>query len=62
MPWVRPTPSVITAVRDLARLETAEVHVEKVVDLTDRQSRFFGLIELGGSNFDDYTSPWRHCN
>jgi len=42
---VRPTPSVITAVRDLARLETAEVHVEKVVDLTDRQSRFFGLIE-----------------
>jgi hypothetical protein len=41
----RPTPSIITAVRDLARLETVEVHVEKVVDLTDRQSRFFGLIE-----------------
>jgi hypothetical protein len=42
---VRPTPSIITAVRDLARLETAEVHVEKVVDLTDSQSRFFGLVE-----------------
>jgi hypothetical protein len=42
---VRPTPSIIKAIRDLARLETAEVHVEKVVDLTDSQSRFFGLIE-----------------
>ena len=44
-PVIRPTPSMITAIRDLARLETVEVHVEKVVDLTDRQSRFFGLID-----------------
>src|SRR5687768_8123922 len=36
---VKPTPSMLTAVRDLARLETTEVHVEKVIDLTDRQSR-----------------------
>lgn len=42
---VRPSPNVLLAVRDLARLETAEVHVEKVVDLTDQQSRMFGLIE-----------------
>lgn len=42
---VKPTPSLLTAVRDLARLETTEVHVEKVIDLTDRQSRLFGLIE-----------------
>jgi hypothetical protein len=42
---VRPTPSLLTAVKDLARLETTEVHVEKVIDLTDRQSRLFGLIQ-----------------
>ncbi|NUQ78556.1 MAG: DUF4230 domain-containing protein [Polyangiaceae bacterium] len=43
---VKPTPSLLTAVKDLARLETTEVHVEKVIDLTDRQSRIFGLIEV----------------
>jgi len=41
----RPTPSLITAIREVSRLETAEVHVEKVVDLTDKQSRFFDLVE-----------------
>ncbi|EYF04092.1 DUF4230 domain-containing protein [Chondromyces apiculatus] len=44
-PVVRPTATIVTAIRDLSRLETAEVHVEKVVDLSDRQSRFFGLIQ-----------------
>lgn len=24
--------------------------------------RFFGLIDRGGSNFDDYTSSWGHCS
>ena len=42
---VRATPNVLIAVRDLARLETAQVHVEKVIDLTDTQSRMFGLVE-----------------
>src|SRR5262245_31535653 len=42
---VRPGASILLAVHDLARLETAQVHVEKVIDLTDRQSRFFGLVE-----------------
>lgn len=42
---VRPTPSVVTALRDLARLESAEAHVERVVDLRDRQSRFFGAVD-----------------
>jgi len=42
---VRPTGAILVAVRDLARLETAEVHVEKVIDLTDQQKRLFGLIE-----------------
>ena len=43
---VNPTPSLLTAVKDIARLETTEVHVEKVIDLTDRQSRLFGLIQV----------------
>lgn len=42
---VRPTPSVVTALRDLARLESAEAHVERVVDLRDRQSVFFGTVD-----------------
>jgi hypothetical protein len=41
---VRPTPQVIVAVRDLARLEAAEYHLERVIDLREQQSRFFGLI------------------
>ena len=39
------TPTLLVAVRDLARLETAEVQVEKVIDLSDKQSRLFGLVE-----------------
>ncbi len=42
---VRPTPNVVVAVRDLARLESAEFHMERVIDLRDRQSRLFGLVE-----------------
>lgn len=41
---VRPTPQVIVAVRDLAWLEAAEYHLERVIDLRDQQSRFFGLV------------------
>lgn len=41
---LRSTPSVVVAVRDLARLESAEYHIERVIDLRDRQSRLFGLI------------------
>jgi hypothetical protein len=42
---VKPSNTLLVAVRDLARLETNEMHFEKVVDLTDKQSRFFGLID-----------------
>src|SRR5437867_973812 len=42
---VRPTGAILMSVRDLARLETNELHMEKVVDLTDKQSRLFGLID-----------------
>jgi hypothetical protein len=42
---VRPTPNVLVAVRDLARLESASFHMERVIDLTDKQSRLFGLVQ-----------------
>jgi len=42
---VRPTNTVLVAVTDLARLEVTEVHVEKVVDVSDRQSVAFDLLE-----------------
>lgn len=41
---LRSTPSVVTAVRDLARLATVEYHVERVIDLREQQSLLFGLI------------------
>ena len=42
---VRPTPNVLIAVRDLARLESASFHMERVIDLTDKQSQLFGLLQ-----------------
>jgi hypothetical protein len=42
---VRPSNALLTAVRDLSRLETTELHIEKVIDLNDRQNRLFGLVE-----------------
>jgi len=41
---VRPTGTILMSVRDLARLKTNELHMEKVIDLTDKQSRLFGLV------------------
>ena len=41
---VRPSPNVIMAVRDLARLETTDYHVERVIELADEQERLFGLV------------------
>ncbi len=42
---IEPTADVVRAVQDLARLETARVHTERVVDLRDRQSTLFGLVD-----------------
>lgn len=42
---VRDTPAVISAVRDLAILETASYHLERVIDVRDRQAHLFGLFE-----------------
>lgn len=41
----RPSPSVIKALHQLARLEGASLHLERVIDLKEKQSRFFGLVE-----------------
>jgi hypothetical protein len=41
---VRPTPDVLLAVRDLARLESASFHMERVIDLSDKQSKLWGMI------------------
>jgi len=42
---VHATPVVITALRDVARLEGAVFHVERVVDLQEKQSKMAGLIQ-----------------
>ena len=42
---MRPSATLLVAMRDVARLETNELHLEKVIDLSDKQSQFFGLIE-----------------
>lgn len=42
---IRPAPNVLVAVQALARLETVSFHMERVMDLSDKQSRLFGLVE-----------------
>lgn len=42
---VRPTPTILTAVKDIARLEVTEVQVEKVIDISERQKVVFGLLD-----------------
>jgi hypothetical protein len=42
---VRPTPNVLTRIRDLKRLESVSFHMERVIDLSEKQSRLFGLVE-----------------
>jgi hypothetical protein len=42
---LRETNAVIVAVRDLAVLQTTSYHIERVIDLRDRQSHLFGLFE-----------------
>ena len=42
---LQPTPNVIVAIEDLARLETTSFHVERVIDLVARQRQVFGLVE-----------------
>jgi hypothetical protein len=46
---IRPTADVVVAVRDLARLESASYHVERVIDLSSHQRRVFGLVQAEDS-------------
>ena len=39
------TPTVLIAVRALARLESVAFHMERVIDLKDRQQALFGLVQ-----------------
>jgi hypothetical protein len=41
----RSSAAVVVAVRDLARLESASYHMERVIDLRSRETRFMGLVE-----------------
>ncbi|QQR91407.1 MAG: DUF4230 domain-containing protein [Myxococcales bacterium] len=43
---VHQTPAVVVAVRKLARLESAQFNVERVVDLSDEQRTLFGLLKV----------------
>ncbi|MBK6462176.1 MAG: DUF4230 domain-containing protein [Myxococcales bacterium] len=45
----RPTPNVVHQLRALGRLQTAALHLEKVVDVADHQTRLFGLLEAQDS-------------
>jgi hypothetical protein len=40
-----PTPTVVKDLRELARLETLSLHVEKVIDVKDHQTRLYGLVD-----------------
>lgn len=46
---VRAAPDVVLAMRDLARLETASFHLEKVVEVSDHQDAVFGLLSADDS-------------
>jgi hypothetical protein len=41
---LRSNPDVVLAVRNLARLESTAFHMERVIDLSEKQSKLFGLI------------------
>ena len=42
---VRPTSSVLAKIQDMKRLESVSFHMERVIDLTEKQSQLFGLVE-----------------
>ena len=42
---VRPTANVLSKIQELRRLESVSFHMERVIDLTEKQSQLFGLVE-----------------
>ncbi len=41
---VKPTPNVLIAMRELSRLESESYHMERVIELTDEQTKLYGLV------------------
>jgi hypothetical protein len=41
----KPSATVVKEIRALGRLETASLHVEKVIEMKDHQRRLYGLVE-----------------
>jgi hypothetical protein len=41
----RATAGVVTAIRDVARLDSTSFHIEKVIEASDAQSRLWGLVQ-----------------
>lgn len=46
---IRPSATVLLSVRDLGRLESTEMHLERVIAMTDTQRVLFGLAEAEDS-------------
>lgn len=46
---IRPTADVVVAVRDLARLESASFHMERIIDMSSHQARLGGLVQAEDS-------------
>jgi len=46
---IEPTPTVLKDLRELSRLETLSLHVEKVIDVKDHQKRLYGLVDADDS-------------
>ena len=42
---VRPQPGVVVAVREMSRLQTTTYHMERVIDLSEEQNRFWGFLK-----------------
>ena len=42
---IRPTSSVLAKIQDMKRLESVSFHMERVIDLSEKQSQLFGLIQ-----------------
>jgi hypothetical protein len=40
-----PPPAIVMAIRDLARLDATSFHIEKVIEVSDPQSRLWGLVQ-----------------
>ena len=42
---IRPTAGVLSKIQNMKRLESVSFHMERVIDLTEKQSQLFGLVQ-----------------